>query len=350
MKNLIIIAGVIILVIIAANMCNSGEEDYDDSEEYDELCIDSIRERVADVECNVLILESGLRVTVIGTRADNEWVETYLRAHVLGHEVRLVADRRLKETYTEADSVVPAYVIISEGRPSVNHSIIIDNPRAFDASMFGDSLEAFKPRKNRHNEISDIAMYMKMRTFLIQTPFGLGTGFFINDDGLALTNNHVLSDTDAKIFLYDRKAHDNNNVDTDRFLRVNTIYETDTLLDITIFKVQLNSGEKVDYFDLADKHVAQGTRVATYGNPDGMTGSFASGYLSGYYTIDSQPLLKYEIDTKRGNSGGPVVEPRGTIVAVHSHGDTTQQRDKFGIDILAVRRLLDKHQLKYGGL
>lgn len=351
MKQIAVIAGLVLAGVIFFNTCQGQSDDEeDDSIELSGNNIDDIRERVKDVDGNVIILESGLRVRVIGTLPDNKWVATYLKAHVLGREVKLVADRQIQTHMEDYESEIPAYVIVNRYQPSVNHSIVLDNPRAFDGSSLGDSLNDIRPSKRVHDNISDLALYMKMRSFLVQTDNGIGTGFFINDAGLALTNHHVLSDMKGKICLYNDSEHDNSNLDAKKVRAVQTIIATDPVLDITVFKVQLNPGEKVDYFDLMDKHVPQGTRVATYGNPAGLTASFTTGDLSAYRDVVGQALVQYSLATNPGNSGGPVVDPAGRVVAVHSIGDKTQQNINYGIDILPVRKLLDKHQLKYGGL
>lgn len=350
MKQFIIIAGICLLGVIFYNNCSNESDEENDSIELSGNNIDDIRERVKDIDGNVIVLESGLRVRVIGTLPNNKWVATYLKAHVLGKVVSLVADRQIQTHMEDYESEIPAYVIVDRYKPSVNHSIVIDNPRAFDGASLGDSLNDIRPAKRVHNNITDLAMYMKMRSFIVQTDKGFGTGFFINDDGLALTNHHVLSDMNGKICLYNDTEHDNNNLDAKKVRPVQKIIATDSALDITVFKVQLLPDEKVDYFDLVDKHVAQGTRVATYGNPGGLTASFTTGDLSAYRNVSGQPLVQYSLATNPGNSGGPVADPSGRVVAVHSLGDKTQQNINYGIDILPVRKLLNKYQLKYGGL
>jgi serine protease Do len=185
---------------------------------------------------------------------------------------------------------------------------------------------------------------------MITVPGGLASGFFINEDGLALTNNHVLSDETASVYLYNDAAHDDNGVSENRKREVVCLIYTDKKLDISIFQVRLLDGEKVDYFRLAKKHMPQGTRVATYGNPGGLTASFTSGDLSAYRDDDNRPLVQYSMATNPGNSGGPVADEYGRIVAVHDLGDKSQQNVNYGIDILAVRKILDKLQLKYYSL
>ena len=350
MKKILIIVAIVIVGILCIKNCGTQSE-YDETDELvSESNIDQIRERVASAEGNVIILESGLRVRLVGVSPENTWAQTYLRAHVVGKDIALVADREIKKNMEDYDSEIPAYVILDDALPSVNHLIVIDNPRAFDPSELGDSLEVMRPSKTENVTKSDLALYMKMRSFLIQTPQGLGTGFFINSDGLALTNNHVLANTNGVANLYNDKAHDDSNIYANRERNIDRIIYTDPALDVTVFQVRLDPGEKVDFFNLADKHVPQGTRVATYGNPYGLTASYTSGDLSAYRDAESRPLVQYSMATTPGNSGGPVADPTGMVIAIHDLGAKDMQNINYGIDILAVRKILDKYQLKYGGL
>ena len=350
MKKVLLIILAIVVIFLCVKNCGDHNE-YDETDEMvDESNIDQIRERVASAERNVLTLESGLRVRVIGVADNNSWVETYLKAHVVGKDIALVADRQIKNHMEDYDEEIPAYVIIDNTKPCVNHQIVIDNPRAFDATELADSLEVMRPKKGKTEEISDLALYMKMRSFLIQVPGGIGTGFFINDQGLALTNHHVLPTPEGVAYLYNDKAHDDSKIYSERERQVERIIYTDPVLDITVFQVRLDPGEKVDYFELADKHVPQGTRIATYGNPYGLTASFTSGDLSAYRDVEHRPLVQYSMATNPGNSGGPVADPVGKIVAIHDLGAKDMQNVNYGIDILAVRKVLDERQLKYGGM
>ena len=348
MKQVLIVLGIIVICIICVKSCSGSD---DDSEGIvSESNIDEISERVTSVEGNVIILESGLRVRVIGTKPDNDWVSSFLKAHVQGKVVKLVADRGIKTHMEDYETEIPAYVIIDDYLPSVNHLIINENPRAFDGSEISDSIDIIRPGKQKSDDIFDLAMYMKMRSFMVETSEGIGTGFFINEDGLALTNNHVISSPQGTAWLYDDKAHDDNNVKPERARAINKILYTDPTLDITIMKVNLEEGEKVDYFNLADRHVAQGTRVATYGNPYGLTASYTTGDLSAYRDTEGRPLVQYSMATNPGNSGGPVADPTGTVIAVHDLGAKEMQNVNYGIDILAVREVLDRLNLKYGGM
>jgi S1-C subfamily serine protease len=345
MKKILLLAIAILAIIVCVQLCSNPDTESSESE------IDNIEDRVEDVEGNTLILESGLRVRLVGVQS-TDYVAGYLRGHVVGKTVLLVADRQIKTTYNDYDKEIPAYVLLAnqEEQLSINHQLIIENARVFNPEELGDSLDVFRPQDATPERIPDLALYMKTRSFLITVPDGLASGFFINENGLALTNNHVLSNDAANIYLYNDAAHDDNDVSEDRKREVARLIYTDEKLDISIFRVRLLEGEKVSYFRLAKTHVPQGTRVATYGNPGGLTASFTTGDLSAYRDNDIRPLVQYSMATNPGNSGGPVADEYGRVIAIHDLGDNRQQNINYGIDILVVREILDSLQLKYYSL
>ena len=53
--------------------------------------------------------------------------------------------------------------------------------------------------------------------------------------------------------------------------------------------------------------------------------------------------------TNGGNSGGPVCDKCGQIVAVHELGDKSMQNTNYGIDAMQLRVVLDQLNLNYGG-
>ena len=59
--------------------------------------------------------------------------------------------------------------------------------------------------------------------------------------------------------------------------------------------------------------------------------------------------MQYDMTTNPGNSGGPVCDKYGQIVAVHELGNKNMQNTNYGIDARQVRAVLNKLGLKYGG-
>ena len=91
--------------------------------------------------------------------------------------------------------------------------------------------------------------------------------------------------------------------------------------------------------------------MSTLGNPHGLTASFSSGVLSAYRPDPERDvlLMQYDMATNGGNSGGPVCDKYGQIIAVHEMGDKSAQGINFGIDAMQLRSQLDRLGLQYGG-
>lgn len=312
---------------------------------------------VEDVEGATLIMNTGLRVKLLGIKEDSKQAEQYLRKNVVDTYVDLVPDSETGEPILAADDEVYRYVII----PSENeddpyqclNTLLIDQYKldVWDASYVKDSLDNYNELliKDKPKKLSDLALYMKQRTFLIETPQGIGTGFFINDTGTAITNNHVLSNKNGQVWLY-ADDPDDSNIYKNKTRGIKRIDNTDPNLDITIFTVDLDKDESVPYFRLADRHAKQGDFCATLGNPHGLTATYsAPGSVSAYRDNGGVTLMQYTIPTNGGNSGGPVCLENGYVYAVHAMGDKTMQNTNYGIDILQVRPILDQLGIKYGG-
>lgn len=317
---------------------------------------------VEDVEGNTLITNIGVKIKLLGVKEDSKQAEQFLRKHAVGRYVDLLPDSYTGGEIKTSEDEVWRYVFLSdqeENKPrKCLNSMIIDQYRkdVWDPSYVTDSLKVYSAlidRKEPSNKISDLALYMKQRTFLIRTPEGIGTGFFINDSGTAITNNHVLNNADAEVFLY-AEDPDDSQIYANQQRNINNIVYTNPELDITIFNVNLNSNERVPYFSLADRHAKQGEFCATLGNPHNLTATYsAPGSVSAYrtdpYSDREVVMMQYTIPTNGGNSGGPVCLENGLVYAVHEMGDRSMQNTNYGIDILQVRNVLDQLGIKYGG-
>lgn len=314
---------------------------------------------VADVKGNVLTLTSGLHARLLGVEANRTDVEMFLRSQFLNKPVTLYADSKHQAQYiVNPNDTVNVYVVENGSRSyCINRQVIREYPNAYkemetlDSVGWVDPADPLVPKKN-------LALYMKQRTFLIQTPNGIGTGFFINENGLAVTNWHVLPPGDEKnsiAVLYQDNPDDSQVYSDKKRNFKNILWSSDINgLDITLVSVDLENGEKVPFFNIAKLRPNQGDQVATFGNPHGLTASYSSGVLSAFRPDPYNPnrdvqLVQYDMSTNGGNSGGPVCDKYGQIIAVHELGDKTLQNVNYGIDAMQLRMVLDKLGLKYGG-
>ena len=341
MKKVFIILVVIFGVVAIYNNTNG-----DDVVDNVESC------EVQDVKGNVIIATSGLRIQMLGIADGSTLVEQFVKNNCLGQRLEMIKDSKDDSEIVSTNDKVRRYLIMPDGL-CLNAEILKQyRQEVWDANFVQDSLDVFKSylKDNVPTEIKDLALYMKQRTFLICTSDGkIGTGFFINDEGLAITNNHVIANADGEVYLYSEDVN-NSEVNEQTKRGIKRIDWTNNVIDITIFTVALNDGEKVPFFILKDRLSKQGDDCATYGNPKGLTASFSKGHVSAYRKDErGVNLMQYEMATNGGNSGGPVCTNDGMVVAVHELGDPNAQGLNFGIDILQVREILNGLGVKYGG-
>lgn len=355
MKKVILIVAVVIVAIIAVNKCSGTHSKG--------TTVMGYMGTVEDVEDgNTLVLTSGLRVWLLGVEENHTSAEMWLKNNVVGQDVTLVSDSRNEQAFNVVGATVKAYAtMMIEGlEVCINRLCVADCPDAATLAYMADS--NFTPRGNLPADIHDKALYMKQRTMLVSTASGIGTGFFISPDGVAVTNNHVLSGNEsASVNLYTEDAEDSK-IYSSRQRTIKRIIWTNKALDITIFKVALEDGEKSPYFNLVKQHEQVGHDCHLLGNPQGLMASYAKGVISAYRedeNVSGKMLVQYDVATNGGNSGGPVMNNKGEIIAVHEMGMKSQtngaaaQGLNFGIDILIVRQVLDSDpacaDIRYGG-
>ncbi len=152
---------------------------------------------------------------------------------------------------------------------------------------------------------------------------GNGSGFFITPDGYLLTNRHVVAVNDETAAvdpnIVFRIRMDNGKEKMARIIAV------DTKWDIALMKV--NVDEPVPYFKLTNQDPSEGMKALVLGYP--ATGlsikqmMFGEGMVKNIAKDDIFHLW-FDFNTTHGNSGGPIVDPEGNLVAIISAGRTVE--------------------------
>lgn len=142
-------------------------------------------------------------------------------------------------------------------------------------------------------------------------PTALGSGFFIDQSGIIVTNHHVIEDAESiKI-----KTSDGRELDAD-------LIGSDEPTDIAVLRVR--GGGRFPFVSFDDSHhVRVGDWVVAVGNPFGLDGTATAGIVSamGRRDAGSSAYVDYmQIDApiNRGNSGGPTFDLEGRVIGVNS--------------------------------
>ena len=164
-------------------------------------------------------------------------------------------------------------------------------------------------------------------------PHGLGTGFLIREDGLIVTNNHVIAGADEIDVQVDEKS--------EKLYRAKVI-GSDERTDIALIKIEGKTFPKLNLGSSTNLEV--GEWVAAFGNPFGQGHTMTKGIVSAkgrdISEINRFPLIQTDAPINPGNSGGPLVNSKGLVVGVNSAIDPRAQGIGFAIPIDEVKALL----------
>lgn len=164
----------------------------------------------------------------------------------------------------------------------------------------------------------------------------LGTGFIIRDDGLIITNNHVVDQADVIKVQIDEKSKD---------LFDAEIIGKDDKTDIALIKIKSKKKLPVAHLgSSADLEV--GEWVAAFGNPYGHGHTMTKGIVSAIgreiNEINVFPFIQTDASINPGNSGGPLVNVRGEVIGVNTAIDQRAQGIGFAIPIDNVKSILSQ--------
>jgi hypothetical protein len=193
----------------------------------------------------------------------------------------------------------------------VPQTILLDN--GFGIKTYPKPVESVEPRLQK----------LSQATAKILSLEGMGTGFFISEDGLFLTNEHVIEIKSCtrsrcpgiKII---RDYHVGGAVKEYTSFEILAQADSDENLDFTLLKVKLDEGEKVPYLKLElnkeayDFQNDQKTYKA-FGHPSGATLRVSN--------VKPLKVKDYSIELLGllipGNSGGPMIsEESGKVVGL----------------------------------
>lgn len=163
---------------------------------------------------------------------------------------------------------------------------------------------------------------------------GLGTGFIIREDGLIVTNAHVIREADIiEVQLTEG---------SDKQYKAELI-GSDLRTDIALIKIKPDT--KLPAVSLgSSKDLEVGEWVAAFGNPYGHGHTMTKGIISSkgraIQEINKFPLLQTDASINPGNSGGPLVNSKGQVIGVNSAIDARAQNIGFAIPIDDVKSIL----------
>ena len=199
-----------------------------------------------------------------------------------------------------ADGLLGAVVNISTSQKVTERRPSNPVPRVPEGSPFQDFFDDLFPKGPNGQD----------RKNNPQTRQSLGSGFVIDENGIIITNNHVIAGADEITANF-----------SDGTKLTAELIGTDPKTDIAVLKVEPEKPLAAVSFGNSDQSRI-GDWVMAIGNPFGLGGSVTLGIVSAVgRDISSGPydnFIQTDAAINRGNSGGPLFNMNGEVVGINT--------------------------------
>jgi len=168
-----------------------------------------------------------------------------------------------------------------------------------------------------------------------------GTGFFINKNGVLVSNNHVIDSCDKNFVFYDGESYEAKVLGVDR---VN---------DLALMKTNINPKS---HFSISNQDASLLDDVIIAGYPLGKNVSASIKTSKGSVTSlagfgDNYSNFQTDAALNQGNSGGPIINNKGNVigVAVANFGKKEGiESFNFGIKSSVLKTFINSFNVSYG--
>ena len=150
----------------------------------------------------------------------------------------------------------------------------------------------------------------------------LGSGFIIKEDGIVITNNHVIANAEDILIRAGDKEYSAEVIGADPYM------------DLAVLKIKTKDKFKpVSFGDSSKARV--GDWVVAIGNPFGLGGTVTSGIISARNRqiglTRYEDFIQTDASINQGNSGGPLFNLKGEVIGVNTAIIAPGQSGSIGI-------------------
>jgi len=189
-------------------------------------------------------------------------------------------------------------------------------------------------------DVSSLVKQIGEAVVEVKTPGGLGSGFFINEDGYLITNFHVIEgETEISVEVYlQRDGH----LDRETYKQVKII-AINKFHDLALLQIEDKNAPKFKAVTLGSADALNvGDGVFAIGSPLGLERTVTQGILSTKTRqLEGELYLQTSTQINPGNSGGPLFNLAGEVVGVTNMKITFGEGLGFAIPVELVKSFLD---------
>jgi S1-C subfamily serine protease len=188
--------------------------------------------------------------------------------------------------------------------------------------------ESLETRESYRHELFD---RIAPSVVFIARDDSMGSGFFVSEDGLVLTNAHVVGERDeVTVVLHDGRK-----------LTARVVERADDDIDLALIRVPVGDIEPLRLG--TDDELRVGSWVASVGHGSGGVWTFTRGMVTNIYPAEKgRPVFQTQIPLNPGASGGPIFDERGRVVGVVTKGLVESNSVNFAVRIDIAFESLDR--------
>ena len=176
----------------------------------------------------------------------------------------------------------------------------------------------------------------------------IGTGFIVDNSGIIITNQHVVSDENADYKVIDNKGE---------IFEITQVVR-DSSSDIALIRIDI-AGKEIKALELGDSDkLVVGQSVVAIGTPLGeYAGSATTGIVSGLnrsLTASTgwfgstaktyEGAIQTDAAINPGNSGGPLIDSQGKVIGVSFATTSGADNISFALPINKVKNRLEEYK------
>jgi S1-C subfamily serine protease len=243
---------------------------------------------------------------------------------------------KIKSTTTEFDTSPAALQNLKAS--DVPDDVIL---AMIEASATAAPVIQAKPARLK-DDLSSYFQRLQNTVVTVWSEFGHGTGFFVDSQGLVMTNQHVVGPSEYLSVQFDDKR------------KVPArLMAADASKDVAVLWIDLSQFPEAIVAPLAEstpqsQAVEEGERVFTIGSPLSQRKILTTGVVS---KIESRAIIS-DININPGNSGGPLFNSLGQVVGITTFGES----ERSGPGVSGIVRIeqampvLDEARKKMSGM
>lgn len=156
-----------------------------------------------------------------------------------------------------------------------------------------------------------------------------GSGFFISEDGLIITNYHVIDGAETvTVVTPDGKEH-----------KATKLLAYDRIADLALIKAK--GIKHAVAAPVNTEELNTGDSVFALGSAQGLTNTFSHGMISQPGRVvpeynEEIPYIQVDMAINNGNSGGPLLNERGEVIGINTWGLDDAESLNFSIPISCI--------------